>query len=97
MKKIQCAKCKLDYPANAPYYRKCPHPKVQENFGKYICVYCCRKCNHHKKTVGVPGEECELINARLSVYDKGVREGRRKLQKSRQTCENNRKSTREGV
>jgi len=65
MKKIQCAKCKTDYPADAPCYRECPHPIVQKQIGKYICVYCCRKCSYHTKTPGIPGEGCELVDVRL--------------------------------
>ena len=42
---IICARC--GNPADLHGQAKeCPHPKVKNKIGKYICVYCCKSCKH---------------------------------------------------
>ena len=44
---IMCGRCRRLY--NSISGRKCPHPKVQEFYGDYICASCCRTCKNHIK------------------------------------------------
>ncbi|MGN1130864.1 MAG: hypothetical protein ACI4Q8_05875 [Ruminococcus sp.] len=48
-KTIQCGVCKNPYRIGALQYRKCPRPKVNEKYGKYICSWCCLKCKYGYK------------------------------------------------
>lgn len=55
-KPILCGRCKrLFYPCAVA---TCPHPAVNQHFGKHICMYCCMKCEHHKKITNPGGVTC---------------------------------------
>lgn len=47
---FECGKCNNKY-IGQPMIRKCPHPTVNAQLGKYVCYFCCKKCKHNDKTV----------------------------------------------
>ncbi len=52
----KCSKC--GYVFDGVMVSSCPHPAVQRVYGKYICLYCCRKCKHSQQPKNVYGVFC---------------------------------------
>lgn len=54
-----CSRCGREW--REDMLRACPHPKVQEVFGEYICWYCCKHCKHRIPVKYYDGLKCGYI------------------------------------
>ena len=83
----KCCKCRLNF--RNSLIRKCPHKKVNEYYGNYICGYCCEKCSHLQKN-GV-SKSCKLILEQKEYklkQEKKEKEVLKKLKKQAHLLEN---------
>lgn len=55
---IMCDRCKRLF--NFYSVASCKHEVVNQYYGKHICMYCCMRCQHHKKTINPGGVTCTL-------------------------------------
>lgn len=63
-----CSKCGREF--NSGAVQKCVHPKVNEVYGKNICMYCCSKC---KFVIPVgSGYTCKLLQEQNNDRKNGL-------------------------